>query len=135
MMTPFPGNTTSVYQEAFNFYQSQCRIVVECLFGLFIARWGIFWKDLQFNLHHVVEIINACLRLHNFCTNYNLAVLDSHYPVPVEFRQDDRGLLVNPQLRVNEAEIEYEKTGNALRQCLLDEIQKRNLLHLRNYSK
>ena len=38
-------------------------------------RWGILWKPLGFSMKHNIQIIDACLRLHNFI---------------VDFREDNR---------------------------------------------
>ena len=57
-MIPFPGANFSVThpsKERFNFWQSQVRITIERTFGIFIQRWGIFWKPLKFSLSNCVE--------------------------------------------------------------------------------
>lgn len=51
-------------KEWFNFWHSQCRIKIECAFGLFIMRWKIFWQPLLYDLCSTA-IIHACMRLHN----------------------------------------------------------------------
>ncbi len=66
---------------------------------MFIARWGILWRDFEFKLQHVVEIVHASLRLHNFCTRRNLPILQSRYDVPAEFALDERGLIVANKFR------------------------------------
>ena len=38
-------------------------------------RWGILWKPLAFTMKNNIQIIDACLRLHNFI---------------VDFREDNR---------------------------------------------
>lgn len=77
MIVPYEGiNLHIVYppKDWFNFWQSQVRITVERCFGIFIARWGIFWSCLRYNLHHCVGIIHACCRLHNFLIERNIPV-------------------------------------------------------------
>ena len=59
-------------EDNFNFYQSSCRIFVECTFGEIDMRWGIFWRPLQFTLQHNTKIIDAAMRLHNFIVDYRL---------------------------------------------------------------
>lgn len=61
-------------KDYFNFFHSQIRITIERCFGIFITRWGIFWKPLKFSLHRVFAIIHCCVRLHNFCTSRNLPI-------------------------------------------------------------
>jgi hypothetical protein len=129
VMIPYSGNISTIHHDIFNFYHSQCRIVVECLFGMFIARWGIFWRDLEFKLQHVVEIVHACLRLHNFCTRRNLPILQSHYDVPAEFALDERGVVVDNQFRGTEEEMTsaFSRTGSTLRDSILREIRTQNI--------
>lgn len=126
LMIPYAGNSVNVYQDSFNYYHSQCRIVVECLFGMFVARWGIFWHDLEFNLSHIVEIVHACLRLHNFCTRRNLPIIDTHYDIPEEFRRNDAGILINNEFRNVTADTGYDRCGSTLRETILENIQKKN---------
>jgi hypothetical protein len=85
MMIPFSGvnlHITDACKEWFNFWHSQVRITIERCFGIFIQRWGIFWQALKFDLHNVFAIIEACCRLHNFCINQKLPILDSSYQPP-----------------------------------------------------
>ena len=51
---------------------SSNRIFVECAFGEIDARFGIFWRPLQFELKRHRFIIDSCLRLHNFIVDYRL---------------------------------------------------------------
>lgn len=134
VMIPYSGNISTIHHDIFNFYHSQCRIVVECLFGMFIARWGIFWRDLEFKLQHVVEIVHACLRLHNFCTRRNLPILQSHYDVPAEFALDERGVVVDNQFRGTEEEMTsaFSRTGSTLRDSILREIRTKNIASSRS---
>jgi len=85
MMIPWPGtnlHTTSMEKESFNFWHSQLRITIERCFGVFIARWGIFWHPMKKDLKTVFTIIHACCRLHNFCQRRNLPVGDTSYNRP-----------------------------------------------------
>jgi hypothetical protein len=72
MITPYWGTSLPEDQESFNFWQSQLRITIERAFGILIQRFGIFWKDLQFDASFIPEIVHACCRLHNFCFRQNL---------------------------------------------------------------
>ena len=75
MIVPYPGQNlhkTHPYLEAFNFYQSQLRITVECAFGVLVRRWGILWKAMEYDLDFQFEIVHACCRLHNFCISRRL---------------------------------------------------------------
>ena len=99
MMVPFPGNNlhfTAPQLEAFNFFQSQLRITIECTFGIFIQRWGIFWTPLKFGLPFCVELIHACIRLHNFCINRSIPIISSTYHPPAIAAVNEDGGLIDP---------------------------------------
>jgi len=51
----------------FNNRLSSARITIEIAFGMFMRRWGIFWKPLAYRLHKCMLIIDVCTRLHNLC--------------------------------------------------------------------
>ena len=84
MITPFDGTKLTVEEDSFNFYQSQVRITIERAFGIFIRRFAIFWKPLQFRLQLVTKIVEACARLHKFCINHNIPddATRAHAPPP-----------------------------------------------------
>ena len=37
IIVPFPGTSLSVSQDAFNYYQSQCRMAIEQTFGILVS--------------------------------------------------------------------------------------------------
>ena len=79
MVIPFPGvnlHITFPSKETFNFYHSQLRITIERTFGIFIQRWGIFWKQSKYKLKLIMEIVHACCRLHNFFCIDRILVLN-----------------------------------------------------------
>ena len=51
LLTPWPKHQLAgddgIFADSFNFYHSIHRIHVEQAFGVFVKRWGIFWKPLQ----------------------------------------------------------------------------------------
>ena len=42
---------------------------MEQTFGIFIARWGIFWRKLRVPLEKATLSIHVCAKLHNFILN------------------------------------------------------------------
>lgn len=75
MIIPFHGSTIGPHEDSFNFHQSQVRITIERCFGVFVARWGILWKPMRFSLKNIMKILHALCRLHNFCINQSIPVL------------------------------------------------------------
>jgi len=65
-VTPFIGTSLSVADDAFNFYHSQLRITIERAFGIFVGVFGTFHTPLTCSVSTTCEIVEACVRLHNF---------------------------------------------------------------------
>lgn len=41
VLVPFPGTNLSTSQDAYNFYQSQCRMAIERTFGILVSDVGV----------------------------------------------------------------------------------------------
>ena len=60
LLIPYDNAAPGTPEDTFNFYQSSCRIWVECVFGEIDRRWGIFWKRLEGDLcYHKYTIDSA----------------------------------------------------------------------------
>eukprot|EP01031_Cornospumella_fuschlensis_P031290 gene31290-37817_t len=71
--TPYLGlnlHETDPFKESYNYFHSELRITIERCFGMFVRRWGIFHKALEYDLSFVTEIVHACCRLHNFIIDF-----------------------------------------------------------------
>jgi hypothetical protein len=70
MASPFKG-VSSGPEDAYNFFQSQLRIVIECAFGMLVHRWGILRKAMPNNISitRTWQLVVCLCRLHNFCIN------------------------------------------------------------------
>jgi hypothetical protein len=55
-----------VWHDAFNFLQSGFRVHVEQAFGIFVKRFGILWRPLEFDLPRASRVVSACALLHNY---------------------------------------------------------------------
>jgi hypothetical protein len=68
MCTPFKSILQGP-KDAYNFYQSQLRINVECSFGMLVHCWGILCKAIPCGISIFrTTALSMCLcRLHNYC--------------------------------------------------------------------
>ena len=66
-MSPWKGCNLSVERDAFNYYSSLNRQVIERAFGILVQRWGIFWRPLKFSMHNRGVAVRVACRLHNVC--------------------------------------------------------------------
>jgi hypothetical protein len=55
-----------VWRDSFNFFQSSLRVHVEQTFGMFMHRFGILWRPLEFDLPRSGRIVYACALIHNY---------------------------------------------------------------------
>lgn len=62
-------NVSSGPKDAFNFFQSQLRINIECAFGMLVHRWGMLRKPIAVNISvkRASLLIYALCKLHNYC--------------------------------------------------------------------
>jgi hypothetical protein len=65
VLTLFPG-ALSNSQEAFNYYQSSLRILVEQVFGVIVGRWGILWSSMRCTLKKATRVVVVVCKLHIF---------------------------------------------------------------------
>lgn len=66
LLTPYDNALHDTPEDNYNFFHSSSQISVECCFGEIDLRFGIFWKPLKFSLDMNCNIIDACMRMHNF---------------------------------------------------------------------
>ena len=69
LLTPYDYALHDTPEDNYNFFHSPSRISVECCFGEIDLRFGIFWRPLKFSLDMNCNIIDACMRVHNFIVN------------------------------------------------------------------
>jgi DDE superfamily endonuclease len=72
VLTPFPGALSS-RQEAFNYYLSSLRILVEQVLGVIVGRWGILWSPMRCTLKKATRIVVVVCKLRNFIIDQRLA--------------------------------------------------------------
>jgi hypothetical protein len=79
MATPYPA-TTGGSKDAYNFYQSQLRIRIECAFGLLVHRWGLLRKPIPccISVKKTTALVMCLCRLHNFCFDQKDTTIESN---------------------------------------------------------
>ena len=48
-----------------NFFQSRCRIIVECAFGILVENWGILCRPISSTLAPKIMVASVCMKQHN----------------------------------------------------------------------
>jgi len=71
-----PNTNPQLYlrMKAFNNILSSQRITIERAFGMFVRKWGIFWRPLSaaFGIAFQCRLLRVCAKLHNMCIDYRL---------------------------------------------------------------
>ena len=70
MATPLKG-VHGGYQDAYNYYLTEQRVVIECAFGMLVHRWAILRAPLAIPTQKVAPLMESLVRLHNYCINEN----------------------------------------------------------------
>jgi len=68
-LSPWKGKQLPPDKDAFNYYLSLHRQVIERAFGILVNRWGIFWRPLLVSMEHIPLIVRVACKLHNICVD------------------------------------------------------------------
>jgi len=136
MHIPYIGNNLSPGKGSYNFYQSQLRIAVERSFGILVARWGILWRAMSFDLQNSMRIVACLCTLNDYINKENgLAVLFDQRAPPLangalaaewhaNHRQHASLISLNNDIRHG---------GCTLREELTKEIEEKYYYHARSH--
>jgi hypothetical protein len=74
MATPYKS-VKDGSKDAYNYFHSNCRISIECAFGMLVHRWGILCKPMStmIPISKVTSMVRCLCRLHNFCIDERIA--------------------------------------------------------------
>jgi hypothetical protein len=74
LLTPWPPQPEGIgtWKDAFNAFQSSCRVEVEGAFGALVKRWAVLQKNLNVSLPHATLMLEALVLLHNECMTANI---------------------------------------------------------------
>ncbi|XP_046863169.1 putative nuclease HARBI1 [Xenia sp. Carnegie-2017] len=90
LMKPYPHRSAMGDEKVFNYRLSRARRIVENAFGILCARFRVLLKTLELNVENVIEVIRACLALHNYLISRN----DTNYAPAGYLYDEDENCIV-----------------------------------------
>eukprot|EP00951_Prasinocladus_malaysianus_P018090 scaffold143736_cov17-Prasinocladus_malaysianus.AAC.1 len=133
--TPYPGCNLDEDKDAFNFYHSRTRMIVEQAFGLFKNTWRMYSRPSQLALDHFQEVTRAAFRLHNIVIDDKAVEGDvdmsfsGSYLETGDFQYGDVvEAIMNDEPLTNVHEV---KSSEIIRDCLCQYLKEHGLLRPR----
>jgi hypothetical protein len=103
--------------KAFNHILSSQRITIERAFGMFVRKWGIFWKPLSasYGIELQCQMLRVAAKLHNMCIDYRLSKKQrEEHTLP---HREPEGVRMGPPVwRDNEMDDSSSATNENVRQ-------------------
>ena len=124
-LTPFVGSAANSEEDAYNFFLSQLRIIIEMSFGLLVSKWRIFKRSLEIDLQHVPLLVLCAMKLHNFCITKRLSRDENDTVTPVEIDPYDLNSVLgylpsDGTIRVG--------SNSIIKQLIVEEIRSKNYM-------
>jgi DDE superfamily endonuclease len=95
-VTAWLGRSLLQEKDCFNYGLSSARIHLKQAFGMFIGRWGVFWRPLRTPVDKAAQMVLVCMKLHDLIVETDSA------DVPRPSTVDTCSHIVSPDYEVHE---------------------------------
>ncbi len=106
LMKEYSNGGSTAQEQYFGTTLCQSRMVIECSFGRFKARFGALKRAMDINLDELPYVIYACFVLHNFCELNNERIGEDKVATAVDYDRSFQPVVSTNNFRTdcNEAE-------------------------------
>lgn len=81
LLRPFSGHNLTISKRIFNYRLCRAWRYVECTFGILSNKWRIFHRAINLKPEYAVDIIKACVVLHNFVRNRDGYLIEDTFTI------------------------------------------------------
>jgi hypothetical protein len=96
LMKPFNANVLTNERRICNYRFSRARRIIENVFGILVARFGILQKAINLRLDRITDVVLACCVLHNF-----LREMSPNKYTPYDCLDEENEGVITPGLRID----------------------------------